>query len=274
MTAIRSALERATERLTESDTARLDAELLLASVLGCDRATLVMRANEELDPASLARYDSLVARRAAHEPVAYILGYKDFRRLRLHVDPRVLIPRPETELLVEVGLTLPYRSRVVDVGTGSGAIALALKDERRDLEVSGTDVSVGALEVARENAVRLGLEVRFVLGDLLAGVPADAVLANLPYVATDGPPLPPDVSRHEPTGALFAGVDGMIQIRRLVGRSSGLSLVALEIGVGQGDDVAALLHGAGFDSVERLADLAGHERVVVGSRPPSRQPRR
>ncbi len=262
----RSALERATERLTDSETPRLDAELLLTSALGCDRAALVMRSDDELDPASVARYDALVGRRAAHEPVAYILGYKDFRNLRLHVDRRVLIPRPETELLVEVGLTLPHRARVVDVGTGSGAIALALKDERRDLEVSATDVSVGALEVARENAVRLGLEVRFVLGDLLAGVPADAVLANLPYVATDGPPLPPDVSRHEPTGALFAGTDGLLQIRRLTARTAGLSLMALEIGVGQGDAVEALVRGAGFDSVERLSDLAGHERVVVGRR--------
>ncbi len=262
----RSVLERAVERLADSETARLDAELLLASVLGCDRATLVMRADEELDASSVARFEALVARRVAHEPVAYILGYKDFRRLRLLVDRRVLIPRPETELLVEVGLTLPQRARVVDVGTGSGAIALALKDERRDLEVSGTDVSVGALEVARANAVRLGLEVRFVLGDLLAGVPADAVLANLPYVASDGPPLPPDVSRHEPTGALLAGPDGLLLIRRLIGRTSGLSLVGLEIGVGQGDAVASLVHGAGFDSVERLRDLAGHERVIVGRR--------
>ncbi len=266
---IRSALERATQRLADSQTARLDAELLLASVLRCDRAALVIRADEELDPGSVSRYEVLVSRRAAHEPVAYILGYKDFRHLRLHVDRRVLIPRPETELLVEVGLSLPHRARVVDVGTGSGAIALALKDERRDLDVSGTDVSVGALEVARENAVRLGLEVRFVLGDLLAGVPADAVLANLPYVATDGPPLPADISRYEPTKALFAGNDGLLQIRRLTTRSSGFSSLALEIGVGQGDAVEALMRGAGFDSVERMRDLAGHERVVVGSRPPS-----
>ena len=262
----RSALERATERLAESETARLDAELLLASVLDCDRAALVMRSEEELAPASLARYEGLVARRAAHEPVAYILGYKDFRRLRLHVDRRVLIPRPETELLVEVGMTLPQRARVVDVGTGSGAIALALKDERPDLEVSGTDVSVGALEVARANAVRLGVEVRFVLGDLLAGVPADAVVSNLPYVATGGPPLPPDVSRHEPTGALYAGPDGLYQIRRLIARAGGLSVVAVEIGVDQGESVTSIMRGAGFGFVDRLRDLAGHERVIVGRR--------
>jgi release factor glutamine methyltransferase len=263
---IRSALEGATQRLADSETSRLDAELLLASTLQCDRAALVMRSDEELDPGALARYEGLVARRAAHEPVAYILGYKDFRHLRLRVDRRVLIPRPETELLVEVGLTLPHRARVVDVGTGSGAVALALKDEREDLEVSGTDVSVGALEVARANGVRLGLEVRFVLGDLIAGVPADAVLANLPYVATDGPPLPVDVSRYEPTKALFAGADGLHEIRRLVGRSGGLSLLVLEIAVNQGDAVTELVRGAGFGSVERLRDLAGHERVVVGRR--------
>ncbi len=263
---IRSALEGATQRLADSETSRLDAELLLAFTLQCDRAALVMRSDDELDPGALARYEGLVARRAAHEPVAYILGYKDFRHLRLRVDRRVLIPRPETELLVEVGLTLPHRARVVDVGTGSGAIALALKDEREDLEVSGTDVSVGALEMARANGVRLGLEVRFVLGDLIAGVPADAVLANLPYVTTDGPPLPPDVSRYEPTAALLAGADGLLQIRRLIARTSDISLVAIEVGEGQVDPVTSLLGGAGFGSVERLRDLAGHERVVVARR--------
>jgi release factor glutamine methyltransferase len=226
----------------------------------------VMRAKEELDPASMARFDRLIARRAEHEPVAYILGYRDFRRLRLCVDRRVLIPRPETELLVEVGLTLAQRARVVDVGTGSGAIALALKDERKDLEVSATDLSVGALEVARANAVRLGLDVRFVLGDLLAGVQADAVLANLPYVATSGPPLPPDVSGYEPIGALLAGADGLLQIRRLIPRTAAVSLLALEIGFDQADAVEALVSAAGFASVERLRDLAGHERVIVGRR--------
>ncbi len=248
------------------DTPRLDAELLLAEALGCDRAALVLRATECVPAAALQRFEGLLARRAAREPVAYILGRRAFRRLTLSVDRRVLIPRPETELLVDVGLTLPFGARVLDVGTGSGAVALALKDERRDLELTGTDVSVRALAVARANAVRLGLHVRFVLGDLLAGVRAEAVLANLPYVAAGDPSLPPEVALYEPADALFAGPGGLRQIRRLIGSLSGVSVVGLEVGLGQAEEVARLVSGAGFGRVERLRDLAGIERVVVGRR--------
>src|SRR5207302_2404618 len=147
----------------------------------------------------LARFRKLVARRADREPVAYILGSKPFRWITVSVDRRVLIPRPETELLVEAGLAVPGDSRVVDVGTGSGAVALALAFERPDLEVWGTDLSAGAIAVAEENARRLGLNVSFVQGDLLNGVPepVDAVLANLPYVA-EGTPLQPEIARFEP----------------------------------------------------------------------------
>ncbi len=249
------------------DTPRLDAELLLGSVLGVDRARLLIDGSDPVPEAARARYAELLARRASREPVAYILGRKDFRRVSLAVDPRVLIPRPETELLVEVGLSLGHGARVIDVGTGSGAVALALNDERPDLHVWGIDLSTGAVAVARGNASRLGLAAEFVVGDLLEGVDVafDAVLANLPYVAEDSE-LAPEISRYEPASALFAGPDGLDVIRRLVGMLDGVSVVALEVGFDQADAVAALVAAAGFSSVERVRDLAGHERVVVGRR--------
>ena len=248
-----------------SETPRLDAELLLASVLGVGRERLVVDARAELDAETLARFNQLVSRRAAHEPVAYILGRKAFRRIELAVDPRVLIPRPESELLVEVGLTLPSGASVVDVGTGSGAVALALKSERPDLEVWATDVDSGALAVARENGKRLGVEVEFVQTDLLDGIDRrfDAVLANLPYVA-EGSSLPPDIGLYEPPLALFGGPDGLDVIRRLLDLVDQVPLVALEVGLPEA--VESLARRAGFRSVDRLRDLAGHERVVVARR--------
>lgn len=248
------------------DTPRLDAELLAASVLGCDRAGVVVRARERVDGDTLARFRSLIERRVAREPVAYILGRKGFRQISLFVDRRVLIPRPETELLVEVGLGLSPGARVVDVGTGCGAVALALKDERPDLHVIGTDIHAGALVVARENAVRLGLDVEFVCGDLLVGRSCDAVLANLPYVA-DGADLPRDVADYEPRGALFAGAHGLDVIRRLIEHlPPEVSTAALEIDPGQAAAVTALGRRTGFRSTEVLPDLAGFERVVVARR--------
>jgi release factor glutamine methyltransferase len=248
------------------DTPRLDAELLLAEALGVDRTRLFLDA-PAVYPANLARFEQLIERRVAREPVAYILGRRDFRRLTLAVDRRVLIPRPETELLVEVGLGFPTGFRVADVGTGSGAVALALKDERPDLDVVGIDLNKGAVAVARDNASRLGLDAQFLEGDLLSGLDVrfDAVLANLPYVAA-GAALAPEIALYEPADALFAGPDGLDVIRRLMLMLDGVSVVALEIGFDQADAVAALVSDAGFGSVERLRDLAGHERVVVGRR--------
>jgi release factor glutamine methyltransferase len=226
----------------------------------------VMDSRMPLQRDLLDRYEELLARRAAREPVAYILGRKDFRAISLSVDPRVLIPRPDTELLVEVGLTLPRGARVADVGTGSGAIALALKDERPDLEVWGIDLSKGAIAVARDNARRLGLDATFVEADLLSGVEVafDAVLANLPYVA-DGEALAPEISRYEPASALFAGPSGLGVIARLIGMTAPVPVVALEVGFDQAPAVESMLRRAGLHSV-RLRDLAGHERVVVGRR--------
>ena len=267
---VRDALIGAARVLAEAgcESPRLDAELLLAEALGVSRSGLVMGAAQRLDGEAAQRFASLVERRARREPVAYILGRRDFRHLTLAVDPRVLIPRPETELLVEVALALPGPARVLDVGTGSGAVALALKAERPDLDVSGSDVSEEALTVARENGLRLGLEVQWLRADLLAELPGsfDAILANLPYVSS-GVALAPEIERYEPASALLAGADGLELIRRLISQAVHQApLLALEIGFDQGPAVAELLERAGFGAVEVLGDLAGHDRVVVGRR--------
>lgn len=267
---VRDAVIGAAKLLEEAgcETPRLDAELLVAETLNMGRASLVLERDRRLETDERARLGGLVRRRAFREPVAYILGRREFHHITLTVDPRVLIPRPETELLVEVGLTLPSGARVLDVGTGSGAVALALKHERPDLEVWASDVSDEALAVARANGLRLGLEVHWRKADLLVGVtgPFDAVLANLPYVALDAP-LSPEIEHYEPVSALRAGSDGLEVIRRLVARAtSDVPMLALEVGFDQGQAVREMLVGAGFRAVEILRDLAGHERVVVGRR--------
>jgi len=250
-------LSEATEALRAAGcgTPRLDAEVLLAHALGVDRAELYLR--PQAPPAGFA---ALVERRLGREPVAYIVGRRGFRHLELAVDARVLVPRPETEHLVEAALGLPRGARVVDVGTGSGAVALALKDERPDLHVVGTEVDAAALAVARANGARLGLAVSWVEGDLLAGIGgADAVVSNPPYVAS-GSALPSE-SAWEPSGALLAGEEGMDVFARLVPAAlgAGASFVALEVGQGQAGAVGALFGSA----VQVVRDLAGIERVVV-----------
>ncbi len=249
---------------------RLDAELLLCAALGdgWSRGRLLTADLQELDRGALGRYERLLARRRAREPVAYIVGFKEFRHITLAVDRRVLIPRPESELLVEVGLTLAPGAAVADVGTGSGAVALALKDERPDLELTGIDICGEALAIARENARRLELDARFVQADLLDADRYDAVLANLPYVPDGSEELAPEITRYEPAGAIYGGRDGLAFLHQLVLRlqGTGVRLVALEVGAGQAEAVAGSFARAGFVSIERLSDLAGHERVVVGCR--------
>jgi release factor glutamine methyltransferase len=273
----REALDAAVDALAAVgvDEPRLDAELLLGEAMGCERSVVIADGGVEV-PASAGReFGEMVRRRLRREPVAYILGRKGFRRLELTVDPRVLVPRPETELLVELALELKP-ARVLDVGTGSGAIALAVADELPQTEVTATDTSAAALEVARANAERLGLSdrVRFIGGTLPTDAPHDLVLANLPYVAErDWPSLQPEVTKYEPREALLAGPDGLDAYRAFVPGCSLLlsryatqrkGALAVEVGEGQAPAVGELMRAAGFGAVETRRDLAGIERIVVG----------
>ena len=255
----RDALDAAVDALIAAgcDTARLDAELLIADALGVDRAALVMDPALPVSGAAARLIGERVRRRVAREPVAYILGRKGFRRISVYVDGRVLIPRPETELLVEVAAGLPDGSRVHDVGTGSGAVALALIDERPDLVVSASDASSAAVEVARLN----GLDaISF------SGLPPgdyDLVVANLPYVREDEwAGLAPEIRLFEPREALVSGEDGLDAIRSLVAGAPPGTRLALEHAPDQADKVRALLSEAAT-----LPDLAGHPRVTVGQAP-------
>ena len=275
---VAEALTAAVDGLTAAgvEEARLDAELLLGEATGFERARLTAEPEAELPAGSSRAFGELVRRRLRREPVAYILGRKGFRHIELAVDRRVLVPRPETELLVEVAVERGAR-RVLDVGTGSGAIALAVADELPECEVVATDTSPGALEVARANAARLGLaqRVTFVEGTLPEDGEFDLILANLPYIPeADWPGLQPEVRDWEPREALLAGPDGLDAYRALTaslctyspsGRKKAYG-VAVEVGVGQAEAVGELMTAAGFGAIEVRRDLAGIERVVVGER--------
>jgi release factor glutamine methyltransferase len=274
-TSARDALDGAITAIAAAgcETPRLDAEVLLAHALGVTRERLLTDRELRVEGPAVRPFQEAVRRRAVErEPVAYITGRRGFRRVELSVDHRALIPRPETELLVEVGLGLPEGARVLDIGTGSGAVALALKQERPDLEMTGSDISEHALALAQANGQRLGLEVAWLRSDLLEEVPDeyDAVLCNPPYVAEhERAALAPEILRHEPPGALFAGPDGLATIRVLLAQLAGrgrVRLAALEVGAGQAQAVSELMHTAGFPAVRAERDLAGIERVVVGER--------
>jgi release factor glutamine methyltransferase len=279
----RDALGGAVDALAAAgcETPRLDAELLIADALGVDRGALVSDPGLAVPPAAARTIGERVRRRAMREPVAYILGRRGFRRIELAVDRRVLIPRPETELLVEAALELPEGAWVHEVGTGSGAVALGLQDERPDLRVTASDVSPDAVAVARANAVRLELSLEPVVADGYAGVAAavargapagdvlaggaapDLLVANLPYVHEDEwDGLQPEIRRYEPRGALVSGADGLDAIRALVADAPGGLRVALEHAPAQAAAVRDLLVGA-----ETRRDLSGRARVTLGSAP-------
>ena len=246
---------------------RLDAELLLAHVLDVSRANVVARDERVLTPEEQGDFERLLARRMSGEPLAYLTGTREFWSLELDVTPDVLVPRPETELLVEWGVALAPRS-VLDLGTGSGAIALALASELPDTRVAATDISAAALEVARANARRLRLEVQFAEGACYAPVDGafDLIVSNPPYVAEGDPHLAE--LKFEPAIALTSGADGLGALRAIVAgapqhlRSGGWLLV--EHGATQGPAVRELFARAGFARVETRRDLAGLERATGG----------
>jgi release factor glutamine methyltransferase len=257
-----------------SETARLDAELLLCHATGWDRARIAAEPELRLPVGASREFGAMVRRRVRREPVAYILGRKAFRRVELLVDRRVLIPRPETELLVEVALEA-RPGTIVDVGTGSGAIALAVADELPDASVVAIDASMDALRVAQANADHLGLAGRVdvvshgiaTLGEVGDGV--DLLLANLPYVSeAEWEGLAPEIREYEPREALVSGPTGLEAIEALLTAVRGLERppqeVALEIGAEQGETVSRLVGEAGYSDVEVRRDLAGLDRAVVG----------
>jgi release factor glutamine methyltransferase len=262
-----------------STSPRLDAELLLANVLGIDRIGLIVDAERPLAKDELARYRGLHQRRRAGEPVAYLLGQREFFGRLFRVDRRVLIPRPDTEVLVEVALErtrhLSLSARVLDLCTGSGCVAISLACERPTTRVLAVDLSEGALAVAADNAIRLNAiqAMGLLRSDLFEGVPAsarfDLVTANPPYIAdAEVETLVVDIKGFEPRLALAGGPDGLALVRRLVAdapaRLAPGGVLAIEVGAGQAGDVAALFEHAGLSAIERRRDYGGHERVVSG----------
>ncbi|SFR88731.1 release factor glutamine methyltransferase [Dyella sp. OK004] len=276
---VRGVLAAATQRLGE----RVDAEALLLHVLEKRRSWLIAHDTDVLDAKVIAVYDALVARRAAGEPVAYITGRRGFWSLELEVTPATLIPRPETELLVELALRhLPSDQtlQVADLGTGSGAIALAIAHERPRAQVSAVDVSAEALSVARRNAQRLGIgNVRFVQGSWMTPLSNESfavIVSNPPYIEADDPHLGQGDLRFEPAGALASGADGLDAIRQIVAAAPAHlqpdGWLLMEHGWDQGPPVRALLAAAGYVDVETVRDLEGRDRVSGGCYPGRARP--
>jgi release factor glutamine methyltransferase len=261
----RDALDAATSSLEAAGcmSPRLDAELLIADALGVGREQLFLDPDLEIPPPAARTIAEHVRRRNEREPVAYILGKKGFRNIELKIDRRVLVPRPESEMLVEAALDLPEGARVHDVGTGSGAIALALLDERPDLHVSASEVSPEAVELARENAELLGLPLEIEIADGLPPGDYDLVIANLPYVRDERwETLMPEINRYEPRVALTGGDDGLEYIRELVAALPSGTRVALEHADDQADAIRQML-----DEPVSYPDLANWDRITVGRAP-------
>lgn len=264
----------ASAQLPESPTAQLDIELLLAHVLGKNRSYLRTWPERELDAEQLQRFNEALARRQAGEPVAYILGQQGFWTLELEVASHTLIPRPDTELLVETALSLipATPAQVLDLGTGTGAIALALASERPAWQVTGVDRIAEAVELAERNRQRLGFNhARFVQShwfSALAGQRYQMIVSNPPYIAADDRHLSEGDVRFEPSSALVAGADGLDDIRHIVEQApehlENGGWLLLEHGFDQAEAVCALLSARGFTQVESRRDLGGHQRISLG----------
>ncbi len=273
---VRDALATATARLDAAGVPepRADAEVLLACALGVDRTALVVRARDTLDAPSAARFDALVARRAAREPTAHLTGEREFWSLPIRVDARALIPRPETEIVVATALRLaPHARRILDVGTGSGAIAIALATELPAARIVASDRLAPALAVAATNRALLAPSVALVRADLLTGFRSasfDLVVANPPYCPV-GTVVQAEVRDWEPATALYAGADGLDVLNVLVDETPRVLVpggwLVVELGHGQADGVAARVRGdARWNRCEVARDLAGVERVVAAQR--------
>jgi release factor glutamine methyltransferase len=275
MDTLATALSDATARLKDSDSPGLDAELLLCAVLRKGRSYLRGHPEVVLDEDQSARFAELLAARARGKPIAYLTGKREFWSLELTVTPDTLIPRPETELLVEQALERVPASaawHILDLGTGSGAIALAIAKERPRCRVTAVDVSAGALGVARDNAAGLDLaNLEFLLGDWYTPVAArrfHLIVSNPPYIALSDPHLAEGDLRFEPKKALASGTDGLDDLRHIVAATPmhlhAAGVLLLEHGHEQGAQVRDLLLAAGFTGAHSVRDLAGHERVSLG----------
>lgn len=268
---IQEALQHAMASLP-GDSPKLDAEVLLGFVLGQSRTYLYTWPERELSATQQSLLEELVARRASGTPVAYLVGEREFWSLPLQVNEHTLIPRPETELLVEQALArLPRSGRALDLGTGTGAIALALVSERPDAEIWAVDASLEALKVARANVERLGLPVQLVHSDWFAQVSGQRfhlIVSNPPYIAEADPHLGQGDVRFEPLTALASGRDGLADIRQIVARAPAHlhpgGWLLFEHGYDQGAPVRELLTQAGFSGVETVQDYGGNDRVTLG----------
>ncbi len=268
-------LKNATDKSSNPDTPRLDVEILLCHVLNVTRSYLFVGSDNMLTASQYAQFQALLARRTQGEPIAYLTGHKEFWSLDLQVTENTLIPRPDTELLVEQALArlpLDSNAQVIDLGTGSGAIALAIAHERPQCRMLATDKSIAALKVAQANAQRLGLDqVEFLNSDwwaALGGRKATLVVSNPPYIATTDPHLSQGGVQYEPRGALVAGVDGLADIQQLIAQSACHLLeqgwLLLEHSDDQAEAVRALFEQQAYKAVMTYKDLAGLSRVTVG----------
>ncbi len=277
MTTFAEAIESATALLAPSATAQRDAELLLLHVAGITRADLLTHPEHELTERQSNHYQAAITRRAHHEPVQHILGKQEFYGRDFIVNRLVLIPRPETEHVVEAALAIrPEPKSILDIGTGSGILAITLALELPNATVTATDISIAALAVAQKNAQQTGAgeRVRFVISDLFAALDDecfDCIVSNPPYVAKSEV-LEPQVREYEPATALYAGEDGLAIYRRLIPEATehlapGGHLL-LEIGHGQRDALEQLLAHSGFEDVRFVNDLQGIPRVAIGRAKP------